>query len=1060
MQESIGEWSNPSDEERARQERVQRRALRRNKREVEGPRRIPNFPRPPDNTLVGGMSAAEDDIVSNPSEEDGHARSDSHGAYLGVVYARPSSSSPSTRNRPLPPLPHSRVASGQLSVSGYDPALAHSRAPSQPINFHSADPALVPLTPSLTGSAGPSLNPKAKPFVFGAASRSGSWAPATFTNNLGPPPAAPMQPTFGHTRITSFGKPLNASAMEFKPGRFTFRPPPAAPKIEFPPPSPRPLPQPPTDTMFARAVQGREKRQRRGSSGSLDGKDEDGKSNMSSFRFPPPGDSPSSIRRSAPTTPRLLGERRQSLLNASAQPFTFSGFSSVVPFVLKDPAMPLPHPLVPSIQGPDGNMLDSSPSKIETGESPMRGFPVSRQKRAPIPLNFTHPTHSNTVPAGLFKAMVNGDERTRRTVRSRLSRPSLDDLAVPSISRKTSRPRLATEPMHSRDLSGEEDDIFSPAAQRGSSLPDANHSAAESSLSGISFPTVNLAKRFESQHLEQKLEALFDDKIEILRRRVSSGQVPSSMEAKVDELLSLYRMQLEKDAARSLRDGEMDADARGEIDFEVIKEVIEEGHKSARVLIQQELANAIQRLEEKVNQQSGSLSDVVPIIEELNNRTIEAVVGTVAQASRPSDAGLQGRLSSEFERETLIRDLMSVLAPMISTLQPEAVDYDHLTQRLTQAVKPHISQLIDLASDKRETASLIVNSILPLLPSAQSTPVLETEAIAAQLTSEIRRVIAPVDAHEIKEQVADLVVERLDSRLAVRDRAFNVDNVTGRVTESIACLLEPLQQVASTVSNLAEGQHLLTSQNDGLAASHKDMVALLADLPLKLANVMEAVDSTKTELLSRPVTTDKDASSSDAIVRIQTAIDQIADGQKTISTQTSGLISQHQDVVSRLSAIPEALAVATSVLQTTHVEFVSSRDALKQDLDEIRRLKNQNADIQVQLAKARGAHGQVRVEKDNLVEKVQTIEAERDRYRSQVEEMQATAQAAATAAFELRNVELEEALSQALARLKASDVAAQTNQERIAELEKTNHERTLENQKLKSKVRTSWFHHI
>jgi len=183
--------------------------------------------------------------------------------------------------------------------------------------------------------------------------------------------------------------------------------------------------------MFARAVQGREKRQRRGSSGSLDGKDEDGKSNMSSFRFPPPGDSPSSIRRSAPTTPRLLGERRQSLLNASAQPFTFSGFSSAVPFALKDPAMPLPHPLVPSIQGPDGNMLDSSPPKIETGESPMRGFPVSRQKRAPIPLNFTHPTHSNTVPAGLFKAMVNGDERTRRTVRSRLSRPSLDDLAVP-----------------------------------------------------------------------------------------------------------------------------------------------------------------------------------------------------------------------------------------------------------------------------------------------------------------------------------------------------------------------------------------------------------------------------------------------------------------------------------------------------------------------------------------------------------------------------------------------------------------------------------------------------
>jgi len=104
------------------------------------------------------------------------------------------------------------------------------------------------------------------------------------------------------------------------------------------------------------------------------------------------------------------------------------------------------------------------------------------------------------------------------------------------------------------------------------------------------------------------------------------------------------------------------------------------------------------------------------------------------------------------------------------------------------------------------------------------------------------------------------------------------------------------------------------------------------------------------------------------------------------------------------------------------------------------------------LAKARGAHGQVRVEKDNLVEKAQTLEAERDRYRSQMEEVQATVQAAASSAFESRNVELEGALSQALARLKASDVAAQTNQERIAELEKSNHEHTLKNQKLKSKV--------
>ncbi|KAH9011768.1 hypothetical protein EDB85DRAFT_2040866, partial [Lactarius pseudohatsudake] len=60
--------------------------------------------------------------------------------------------------------------------------------------------------------------------------------------------------------------------------------------------------------------------------------------------------------------------------------------------------------------------------------------------RAPIPLDFKHPVSPNTVP---------GEEpRTRRAVRSNFSsreifeypsRPSLDDLHVPTISHKASR---------------------------------------------------------------------------------------------------------------------------------------------------------------------------------------------------------------------------------------------------------------------------------------------------------------------------------------------------------------------------------------------------------------------------------------------------------------------------------------------------------------------------------------------------------------------------------------------------------------------------------------------
>jgi hypothetical protein len=84
---------------------------------------------------------------------------------------------------------------------------------------------------------------------------------------------------------------------------------------------------------------------------------------------------------------------------------------------------------------------------------------LMKARRVPIPLGFKHPVSMKTIPAGLFKALVNGnvsnanssaegEECMRRTVHSRLglreilehaARPSLDDLHVPAISHKASR---------------------------------------------------------------------------------------------------------------------------------------------------------------------------------------------------------------------------------------------------------------------------------------------------------------------------------------------------------------------------------------------------------------------------------------------------------------------------------------------------------------------------------------------------------------------------------------------------------------------------------------------
>ena len=53
---------------------------------------------------------------------------------------------------------------------------------------------------------------------------------------------------------------------------------------------------------------------------------------------------------------------------------------------------------------------------------------------------------------------------------------------------------------------------------------------------------------------------------------------------------------------------------------------------------------------------------------------------------------------------------------MRSARRAKPIDFDVLTEQLSQAVKPHISPLIDLASDKRETVGLIMDRLIPVLP--------------------------------------------------------------------------------------------------------------------------------------------------------------------------------------------------------------------------------------------------------------------------------------------------------------------------------------------------------
>uniref|UniRef100_A0A0W0F9R9 Uncharacterized protein n=1 Tax=Moniliophthora roreri TaxID=221103 RepID=A0A0W0F9R9_MONRR len=1021
--ESIGEWSNPSDEERARQERAERRHHSTHM-DSEQPRRLPNFPRPPENTIiipVAQRQNADDDIISNPSEE---------GEYLGIGHYHRPSSNASRSPRPLPPLPHSRGPSGQHSV--HDPALAHSRQPSSSI---------------VENGSRPQLNPHAKPFVFGIPLEpTKGWHPEVF-KGVPQPPNAPMM---SHSRLPSLsGKPLNAAAQEFKPGGFTFRFP--GPALSFPTPDPgfpvpesRPLPIPPVDESSPFKVQGREKRQRTTSNASI----EEGDS-MASFRFPPNIDSPASIRRIVSPLPPVRS------LNPSAEPFTFAGFSAAA--------------ALPQIRNPgspeEATLQGESSGKTENGETGVEEFTLpsaTKPKRAPIPLDFKHPVSSNTVPAGLFKALVNnGDERTRRTVRSRLSsreifeqvrRPSLDDLDMPSISHKVSRTRLVTDPGR---VVSPTDDVFAASSRqshvrRRSSLPDQmpfSPSEEGSSMSEVSsIPPKDLTSRLEMRRYEDRLEQILDEKIAVIRRdlakRAGAQGLTPKAEEMISEVVSLFRSQLQESAARGLDDSHLDA--RGELDFELIKDVVEQGHERILELMRKELQDVTMSVANRSLDASVSgvpAPDVSNALEKYSQRTISAVVEAISEMSNRLETIASNAPSHH--QDATVNAIVSHLSPVLSSLQPEVVDYDYLTGKLSQAVKPHISQIIDLASDKRETAGLIVDRLLPLMPTIlkQNAPAIDTDAIAVQLTTEVRRAIAPIDAFEIKEQVADLVVERLDSRLAVRDKAFNVDTVTGKVTENVSCLLEPLGNVSITLSNLMEGQRSLASQQSDLSSANQHVVEVVSDIPNRLASIVEALKAADSDAQTKGVP-------NEALAELQTALKDVSNA---LTENTTQVLQMSQNLTSKITVLPETIAAVTSTLQSAHADFMVSRDVTKREMDELRK---SNADYQVQVAKARGAHGQVRVEKDMLSEKLGIVETDRDRLKVQVKELQAAnaSKTADAASVESKISDLEDALAKALARLQASDVATQANQDRIAELEKVNQELLAEKQSLKSKA--------
>lgn len=1046
---SEGEWSNPSDEERARQRRLHRRMLSTGTgNETQTPRRLPNFPRPPVNDTFfdapRARPAMDDDIVSNPSEEE-------------AIRAERS-------------LPGSGRGSGLAQLAPYGGV--HSRVGSgQSYPLIASQPQAAPLSAV-------SLNPNAKPFVFGSrTSFSGVAVPP-----LAPAPVAPPRPA--HDRQLSINSTLNAAAQEFKP-TFTFRAPPGVPSLAFPEhpltAEPRPLPQPPVlQASPGRAIQGREKRIRRGAtddsaadtSDVSDVESKDGHDNIATWSFP---------FASKAAMPASSG------LNPAAKEFTLGGFAPPRPVAASVPQLAAASTVSRSASEQEETSSEHSGSQSDSGSEPAHlaldefSQPASPAGITPTLPDFRHPISTNKVPASLFKkaaALANhdGDGPTRPNVRSRLSSreimasltrrsslDDLDDLNVPSISRKVSKTMLAaTESMAgpqptSELLNAAAKDLLSPPLSKG---PERRSSLVETTssmntMSG-SFSDDEEDKRISLEAYENRLEDILEDKLEALKRdlveaKALSNAAPAALPVEaVNELIQALRTQLSISTRSQYDDS---ASGGREIDLGVLRSIIEESHLDIQRSLQADLQSMMSGL--AVNRVRSPMPgpDIPHLLEDTSSRSIMAIDTVRAQLAARIDSIVEAQRAQRTHLSEVVAQALNMINARIDDLRQPPIDIDLLTAQLSQAVKPNISQLIDLASDKKETAVLIVKHLSPLLesfvPSARS---IDTDAVAAQLAAEINRIVPPVDQHALKEQVADLVVERLDSRLTVRDRANNPDLLANRLISAITPVFEPVQAVTAALQQLTQSHTALTAQTDTLMASHGDYISHVSNIPQSVMAVSETLAHLRNEIAALNIPQHDERIEP----TLATLVAQVQESNRQLQSRSAvsdRLLGMYEELQARVSALPNLIQSAfddVHKLQTERQGHVTPR----RDDEELRSLLVAKAELEKQVLHFQGKSGQLGIEKDALQDRLATMEAENRLLRAQLEEQRssATERDIRTVKAETRATELTESLSQALARLQAVDSSAQAHQKRNLELDAQVRELVAEKHQLRSKV--------
>ncbi|KAG9082382.1 hypothetical protein FS749_006880, partial [Ceratobasidium sp. UAMH 11750] len=320
------------------------------------------------------------------------------------------------------------------------------------------------------------------------------------------------------------------------------------------------------------------------------------------------------------------------------------------------------------------------------------------------------------------------------------------------------------------------------------------------------------------------------------------------------------------------------------------------------------------------------------------------------------------RLQGAVGHQGLLEQLTSALVPHLEAARAAPIDTDALTIQLTQAVKPHISQLIDLASDKRETAMLIVQHLAPALNNIQP-PRIDIGSLASQTAQALKSSIpAPTDPHILKEHVADLVVERLDSRLAVRDSSYNAETISRKIMEALSPALRPTELTAAMakLDELSQQQQSVLARTLDVVQTQASQSAELSALPGTLQAAIESLKTAHVEFSTKLSTVGQ----LDEVQRVATA-------NLELQSQLGTARAAHDRVQSEKDILDERLQAAERELASLRAAAAEREASTVARDTELAVLKAKESAVQGTLteamARAERAEALLRVNQDRIL---------------------------------------------------------------------------------------------